>query len=127
MGGVHRYVCSARFEDSQQSHHHLERALDAETHQDIRPDAGGLEAPRQPVRPAVQLSIGQFSGLGDNCRGVRSLFDLYLEQPVQAYLDPGSGSMFLQLALGGLAALGVVVKLYWHRFLSIFRKRDPSS
>lgn len=50
-----------------------------------------------------------------------------LEQPVQAYLDPGSGSMFLQLALGGLAALGVVGKLYWHRFLSIFRKRDPSS
>ena len=40
--------------------------------------------------------------------------------PAQAYLDPGSGSMFLQLLLGGLAGLAVLLKLYWHRFLSLF-------
>lgn len=33
-----------------------------------------------------------------------------------AYLDPGSGSMLLQVILGGVAAIGVAAKLYWHRF-----------
>ena len=32
-----------------------------------------------------------------------------------AYLDPGSGSMLLQVILGGVAAIGVAMKLYWHR------------
>ena len=38
-----------------------------------------------------------------------------LETPVGAYLDPGSGSMILQVLLGGFAAVGVVAKLYWHQ------------
>ena len=33
-----------------------------------------------------------------------------------AYLDPGSGSMLLQLLLGGIAGLAVVFKLYWAQF-----------
>ena len=41
--------------------------------------------------------------------------------PAYAYLDPGTGSMMLQLLLGGVAALLVIVKLYWHRFLRLFR------
>ena len=32
-----------------------------------------------------------------------------------AYLDPGTGSMMLQVILGGIAAVGVAVKLYWHK------------
>lgn len=32
-----------------------------------------------------------------------------------AYLDPGTGSMLLQVILGGVAAVGVALKLYWHR------------
>jgi hypothetical protein len=36
-----------------------------------------------------------------------------------AYLDPGSGSMLLQVVLGGAAAVGVVVKLYWYRILRV--------
>jgi hypothetical protein len=36
-----------------------------------------------------------------------------------AYLDPGSGSMLLQIILGGVAGLVVVCKLYWGRFLSL--------
>jgi len=38
--------------------------------------------------------------------------------PAQAYLDPGSGSMMLQVILGGIAAVGVALKLYWHRLLA---------
>ena len=46
-----------------------------------------------------------------------------LEAPVDAYLDPGSGSMLLQVLLGGVAAIGVIGKLYWHRVTSVFRRR----
>ena len=51
---------------------------------------------------------------------------LVFSLPVYAYLDPGSGSMLLQLILGGIAGLAVVVKLYWRRFLSWIgiRKRE---
>ena len=38
-----------------------------------------------------------------------------------AYLDPGSGSMLLQMAAAGLAAVGVTAKLYWHRIKSLLR------
>lgn len=34
-----------------------------------------------------------------------------------AYLDPGSGSMLLQLLLGGVAAVGVTAKLTWRRLV----------
>jgi hypothetical protein len=40
---------------------------------------------------------------------------VFFERPVSAYLDPGTGSMLLQVALGGAAAVGVIVKMYWHR------------
>jgi hypothetical protein len=37
----------------------------------------------------------------------------------QAYIDPGSGSMLLQLLLGGVAGLVVLAKLYWQRLLRV--------
>ena len=40
--------------------------------------------------------------------------------PAYAYLDPGTGSMILQLALGGIAGVLVVGKLYWYRLKSLF-------
>jgi len=36
-----------------------------------------------------------------------------------AYLDPGTGSMLLQVILGGVAAVGVALKLYWHKIMSV--------
>lgn len=42
----------------------------------------------------------------------------------QAYLDPGSGSMLLQLILGGIAGLVVAIKLYWHKVLGLFGARS---
>ena len=41
----------------------------------------------------------------------------------QAYLDPGTGSMILQLLLGGIAGMAVVLKLYWHRLKALFGRR----
>ena len=40
---------------------------------------------------------------------------------VDAYLDPGSGSMLVQLLLGGAAGAAVIMKLGWERFRDIFR------
>jgi hypothetical protein len=40
-----------------------------------------------------------------------------------AYLDPGSGSMIIQAIAGGAAAVAVVGKFYWRRFLSFVRIR----
>jgi hypothetical protein len=37
--------------------------------------------------------------------------------PAHAYLDAGTGSMILQVLLGGVAGLVLVGKLYWHRLL----------
>ncbi len=42
---------------------------------------------------------------------------------VLAYLDPGSGSMILQIIAGGLAAVAVTARLYWNRILRFLRSR----
>ena len=40
-----------------------------------------------------------------------------------AYLDAGTGSMLLQLLVGGVAAIGVAAKFYWRRVLKLLRIR----
>jgi len=52
---------------------------------------------------------------------------LVAPKTAQAYLDPGTGSILLQLIIGGVAGLGVIAKLYWHRVRSFFgaSKKDP--
>jgi hypothetical protein len=40
---------------------------------------------------------------------------LFFTGPAWAYLDPGTGSMMLQLLLGGVTGAMVVGKLYWQR------------
>jgi hypothetical protein len=48
--------------------------------------------------------------------------------PVQAYLDPGTGSMLLQVILGGVAAVGVALKLYWHKLRAALGfRRKPAA
>ena len=49
-----------------------------------------------------------------------------LTSSAHAYLDPGTGSMILQVLLGGVAGLALVGKLYWHKLLSLLgiRKDD---
>ena len=47
--------------------------------------------------------------------------------PAFAYLDPGTGSMMLQLLLGGIAGALVIIKLYWHRLKSVISFRRGSS
>ena len=51
-------------------------------------------------------------------------------QNAYAYLDPGTGSMILQVLAGGVAAVAVMGKLYWRRlsrFLRISKRDDDST
>ena len=45
------------------------------------------------------------------------------------YLDPGAGSMLLQVLAGGIAGLAVVGKLYWARIKRALRigRRDATA
>jgi hypothetical protein len=38
-----------------------------------------------------------------------------------AYLDPASGSMALQVAVGGILSLIAVVKIYWKKLVRMVR------
>ena len=43
-----------------------------------------------------------------------------------AYLDPGTGSIILQVLLGGVAGLALACKLYWQKFITMLGiKRQP--
>jgi hypothetical protein len=44
-----------------------------------------------------------------------------------AYLDAGSGSMIVQLLLGGFAAVAVSIKLWWRRLLRFLRLRPAEA
>jgi hypothetical protein len=56
------------------------------------------------------------------------LFVALCAQPAFAYLDPGTGSMLLQVILGGIAAVGVALKLGWHKIRAAlgFRKKPTA-
>ena len=40
-----------------------------------------------------------------------------------SYIDPGTGSLVLQMIAGGVAAAAVTAKLYWRRVKSVFLRR----
>jgi len=46
---------------------------------------------------------------------------LWFSSPAYAYLNPGLGSIFLQMLLGGLAGLAIVLKLYWGQVRKVFQ------
>ena len=41
------------------------------------------------------------------------------------YIDPGSGSMILQVLLGGIAAAAVALKVFWRRVLEFLHLSKP--
>ena len=46
--------------------------------------------------------------------------------PNLAYVDPGTGSMVVQVIVGGVAAAGVAAKMYWRRIKGVLglRRRE---
>ncbi len=43
-------------------------------------------------------------------------------QPVYAYLDPSTGSMLISAVIGMFATVGLVLKTYWYKVKSFFKK-----
>jgi hypothetical protein len=43
-------------------------------------------------------------------------------QPVLAYLDPGTGSVVLQMVVGGLLGAALTIKIFWRRILAFFQR-----
>lgn len=42
--------------------------------------------------------------------------------PAHAYIDPGTGSALIQGLIAGIAAIGITVRLYWHRIAEFIRR-----
>ena len=55
--------------------------------------------------------------------GLVLLSAIGITSPAYAYLDPGTGSMLVQLLLGGVAGALVVGKLYWTRIKAFFGRQ----
>lgn len=59
---------------------------------------------------------------------VTAILTILLAEPAYAYLDPGTGSMLLQVILGGIAAIGVALKLFWHKIrVAIGLSKKPAA
>lgn len=60
--------------------------------------------------------------------GVSTLFIFLLTfSNAYAYLDPNSGSLILQILLGGLAGAAVIIKLYFNKVKSFFESKKKDS
>jgi membrane associated rhomboid family serine protease len=51
------------------------------------------------------------------------LFVSHLTGRAEAYLDPGTGSMVVQLVVGGLVGALALMKLYWRRLKAFVLRR----
>ncbi len=45
--------------------------------------------------------------------------------PALAYVDPSASSLLLQVILGGIASLGVLLRLFWGRLRRKVRREPP--
>ena len=59
---------------------------------------------------------------------ITSLSFGFLISDAYAYIDPGSGSMIIQMLIGALVGVGITMKIYWYKikekFLSIKSKEE---
>jgi hypothetical protein len=55
------------------------------------------------------------------------LFVSHVNGTVYGYLDPGTGSVAIQIILGGVVALLATIKLYWARITSWLRRKPVPS
>ena len=56
--------------------------------------------------------------------GLLVVAGLSITSPAYAYLDPGTGSMAIQLLMGGVVALLATVRLYWDRMKTFFTRKN---
>ena len=42
-----------------------------------------------------------------------------------AYLDPGTGSLLIQLLIGGALGIGLAIRIFWKNIIGLFNKNKP--
>ena len=78
--GIDRQIGAAGFEDAEQADQHLRRALDAQPHHGLGPDAQALQMMRQPVGVGVERRVAQRAVLEHHRHGIRRARRLRGEQ-----------------------------------------------
>ncbi|HEY3345816.1 MAG TPA: hypothetical protein VGJ97_12860 [Anaerolineaceae bacterium] len=43
------------------------------------------------------------------------------------YMDPGTGSMLVQIILAALLGIGVAIRLFWSKIRGVFGARNPGT
>ena len=54
-----------------------------------------------------------------------SIFKVILKPT--AYLDPGTGSVLIQLLLAGLLGIGVAIRIFWDKIKRLFKKENKGN
>ena len=49
---------------------------------------------------------------------------IFYMNAAHAYLDPSTGGMLISAIIGMFATLGLVIKSYWYKLKSLFRKKE---
>ena len=44
-----------------------------------------------------------------------SLLHIFTISDAYAYIDPGSGSLIIQIIIGALVGAGITIKIYWYK------------
>jgi len=56
-------------------------------------------------------------------------FGMLAPPPAYGYLDPGTGSLIVQVTIAAIVGIGTAMKLYWSRIKAVFSRAseaDPS-
>lgn len=51
-------------------------------------------------------------------------FSLTVIPVANAYIDPGSGSFIVQMAIGAALGVGLAIKVFWRRLVGFFTGRN---
>ncbi len=54
------------------------------------------------------------------------LLGTFVSSEAYAYIDPGTGSMIIQMLIGALVGVGITVKIYWNRLKFKFDEKFKS-
>lgn len=58
---------------------------------------------------------------------VHNVINLAINTSIKYYLDPGSGSMLIQIILGAVLGVGVLVRVFWANIKDFFTKGKKST
>ena len=59
------------------------------------------------------MNLKKISGITFPLFTIALLFRGLFVSDAYAYIDPGSGSMFIQVIIGALVGVGIAIKMYW--------------